>query len=352
MTVPAIRGRNALLFLLAALAVSWPAVASAQRVERQGAADVALDRRLGRMLASGNYRLISSNTFVGAHDTIPQDVLVLDASLVLEGTVLGDVVAVGGGIWLRPGARVTGDVVNVGGELYRERAHVGGHIIDLPDAPYHVVRTDGVLRIVARSQASRIKLDSEAWGIHMPAYDRVAGLTAAWGASLALPQLGPIQPTIHGWVGYQTQRAEPVGGADMGIRIWAYELRGGLERLTFTNDGWNRRTGYNSVTYLWNGSDYRNYYAADRRYVSLSRELGDVEKRFHAMVSVGVQLEDASSVAADNPWHVVGPIPRPNPAIDEGRIASGMAGLDAAWISTFTRLNLGGQVEAARTVQG
>jgi hypothetical protein len=344
---------RSVLALLAGLALAWPAAAAAQRVERQGAADVALDRRLARLLASGRYTLLAADTFVGAQDTIPGSVLVLDATLILEGTVRGDAVVVDGGIFVRPGARVTGDVVNIGGGLYRSmNARIGGHIIDLPNAPYHVARTDGVLRIVARAQPSRIKLDSPVAGIHAPIYDRVAGLTAAWGAALTLPQLGPIQPEIHGWIGYQTQRGEPVGGADLGLRAGAYELRGSLARSTYTNDDWDRRNGYNSATYLWNGSDYRNYYAADRAYVTLSRELGDVEKRFYAKLHVGAQLEDATSLTAGDPWHVVGPTPRPNPAIDDGRIASGIAGLDANWIGSLTWLNLGGQVELGRKVRG
>lgn len=346
---------RAMLLLLGVLAVAWPAAAAAQRVERQGSADIALDRRLSRMLASGQYLLVATDTlFVGPQDTIPQDVLVLQGGVfILEGTVRGDLVTVGGNVFVRPGAHVTGDVVNIAGGLYRSMdARIGGHIIDLPDAPYHVVRTDSVFRIVARGQPSRLKLDSPALGLHVPIYDRVAGLTAAWGASFIMPQLGPLQTQIHGWIGYQTQRGEPVGGGDLALRVGAVELRGGLERSTYTNDGWDRRNGYNSATYLWDGSDYRNYYAADRRYATVSRELGDVEKRFHATLHVGVQLEDATSLAAGDPWHVVGSTPRPNPPVDEGRIASGIAGLDADWIGNLTWLNLGGQVESAREVQG
>ncbi|HKJ92070.1 MAG TPA: hypothetical protein VJ957_02825 [Longimicrobiales bacterium] len=341
------------LVVLGALAAAAPVHAAAQQVQRQGAADVALDRRLARMLASGHYTLIATDTFVGVGDTIPQDALVLDATLVLEGTVRGDLVVVDGGVFLRPGARVAGDMVNIGGGLYRSMdARIGGHIIDLPDAPYHVTRADGELRIVAREQPARVKLDSPVLGFHVPTYDRVDALTLGWGAGFALPQIGAIQPQIRGWVGYRTQRGKPAGGAELRLRAGAYELRGGIERATSTNDGWNRRNGYNSTTYLWNGNDYRDYYGADRRFVLLSRDLGDVEKRFHATLHVGAQLEDAVSLAGGDPWHVVGPAARPNPPIDDGRIASGLAGIEASWISHVASLTLSGTVEAARKVNG
>lgn len=341
------------LGLLLALVLGWPAVAAAQRVRLEGTADVAVDRRLSRLLASGQYLLVTSKTVVPPHDTIPESVLVLDATLILEGTVEGDVVVVQGGVFVRPGARVSGDLVNVGGgAYYNPRARIGGRIVSLPEAPYHVVRTDSVLRIVARARPSRVSLDSRVFGLHAPTYDRVDGLTAAWGASLALPLVGPLQPQLHGWIGYRTQRGEPAGGADLQLRAGPYELRGGVERATYTNDAWIRQNELNSLTYLWNGNDYRNYYAADRVFATFTREIGDVEKRFHAELRFGAQLEDATSEGGDDPWHVVGSTPRLNPPVDDGRIASALGSLEGSWTGSRMKLGLGGQVEMARLQEG
>lgn len=346
-------GMRHVLGLLVVLVLACPALAAAQRVQLEGAADVAVDRRLSRLLASGQYLLVTSDTVVPSDDTIPESVLVLDATLILEGTVEGDLVVVGGGVFVRPHGRVSGDLVNVGGGAYHHpQARIGGHIVSLPDAPYHVVRTDGVLRIVARAHRSLLSLDGKALGLHVPTYDRVDGLTAAWGASLALPLLGPLQPRLHGWIGYRTQRGEPAGGADLGLRAGPYELRGGVERASYTNDGWIRLGGLNSLGYLWNGNDYRNYYAADRVFATLTRELGDVEKRFHAALRIGAQLEDATSVQGDDPWHVVGSTPRPNPPVDDGRIASALASLEGDWTGSRMKLGVGGQLEFARLREG
>jgi hypothetical protein len=58
-----------------------------------------------------------------------QDVVAIGGSIMVDGTVKGDVVAIGGGILLSDNASVSGDVVTVGGRLSRHpNAEVRGEV--------------------------------------------------------------------------------------------------------------------------------------------------------------------------------------------------------------------------------
>lgn len=318
---------------------------------RVGRSDVALDRRLARLLASEETLILTSDTLVEAGDTVPTSVLVLDATLVLEGVVAGDLVAVDGGLWVRASSRVEGDLVNIGGGLYRYgAARVGGRIFDLPDAPYHVNRAPLRVEIVAREAPVRFKLDG-AFGLRMLRYDRVDGVSLDWGAGYILPLLGAVQPEIHGWVGWRTQRGEMGGGADLELRVGATVLEGGWERTTRSPDTWVRGTNLNSLDYLWDGDDFRNHYQADRVFAELRHELGDERKRFHARFGLGVQIEDALSLPAGAPWTIFGDTVRSNPAIDDGRITSGLASVTTTWSGLLSVLQTGALLEAGRTTE-
>lgn len=342
------RWHGALLVALLA-----PAGLAGQQVVQVGGSDVALDRRVGRLLDSDRTLFIVHDTLVQRGDTIRSDVLVLDASFVLEGTVTGDLVGVDAGLWIRAGSRVDGDLVNIAGSvngLYAQ-PDVGGGIFDFPDMPYHVNRRADRIEIVARERPVRFQLD-RGFGWRTLRYDRVDGVSLDIGASYTPPLLGPIQPRLHGWVGWRTQRGALAGGGDLSFRVGATTLSGALERLTRTPDAWVRTTNLNSLEYLWDGNDYRNYYQADRATAWLRHEMGDERKRFHAVVGVGAQVEDAVSLAAGEPWHLLGDAVRPNPTVDDGRITSAIASLSTTWTGATILFETGATTESGRTVQG
>ncbi len=338
--------RGLAAFVLAVLAAT---AASAQEVRRVGSADIALDRRFSRLLAAG-VPVLEDDTLVVAGDTLWGDVLVLDATLILEGVVTGDVVGVDAGLWVRAGAEVWGDVVNAGGGLYRSyRARIRGRIFDLPDAPYYVERQLGRLDIVARDAPAPLRLDG-ALGVHDIRYDRVDGVSLAWGASYALPLLGPIQPRIHGWAGVRTERGAFGWGGDLAVRIGTVRLTGGVERTTRTPDAWLRAPTVNSLSYLWDGDDYYNRYDADRIHAGLRHSFGDERRRFHAELGAEAQIEEARSLSAGSPWTVIRDPVRPNPPIDEGRLVSLTGILDLEWSGLTTVIRSRTRVESGRTV--
>lgn len=326
------------LILLAAslatilFALASPTGAGAQQlpVELVGASDVGLDRRLEKLFKARPV-VITADTRVMAGDTIDDSVLLLDATLILEGVITGDLVVVDAGAFVRPGAVVRGDLVNMGGGLYRsELARIGGTIIDLPTASYRVVREPDRILIVASDTPSPLKLDGF-MGLRPPTYDRVNGLTAIWGARYRLPRLGDITPTIRGRAGWQTERGDPTYGLSGDIRYRATAVEGGYESGWATNERWIRGDLKNSLNYAWNGRDVRDYYQRERAWAGVRRDFGDVEKSFSGVLGVRGQVEEAESLRGGDPWHLLSGDVRPNPAIDDGRTTSLVASFDMEW---------------------
>lgn len=347
------RLRGAVVVVTAALgATAGPgaiAGAGAQQlpVVTEGTSDVAVDLRLSRLLAADPV-IILHDTLVARTDTVHGSVLVLDATLVLEGVVTGDLVLVDAGAFVRPGAVVRGDLVNVAGGLYRsEISRVGGAILDLPTASYRVVREPDRIVIEATDTPSRLQLDG-VLGVHVPTYDRVNGLTAVWGARYRLPRFGDATPSIHGEAGWQTERGEPTYGLSGRVRWLAMAVEGGHEKGWATTDAWIKGDLRNSLTYLWDGDDHRDYHQAERSWAAVRREFGDTEKRFYGVLGLRGQVEDAASLRGGDPWHLLSGDVRDNPPIDDGRTTSLLARFDMEWHGQQTDFEGSVEYEAAR----
>lgn len=323
---------------------------SAQEVVLQGAADVELDHRLARLLGTAPL-VVSRDTTFERGDTIRRSVLVVDARLVHEGVIEGDLVMVEARGFVRPDGEVTGDLVNIAGGLYRsEIATIGGRIINLPVAPYRVIREPD--RIIIRAMGpSRLELDGLR-GLHPPTYDRVNGLTLVVGAGYRLPPLGRIQPRAHAQVGWQTQRGDPTYAADFSLRRGANALAVGHERAWDTNERWIRGDLMNSLLYLWNGQDLRDYHEVERTWLQLSRDFVEREGRLRATAAVRGQSEEARSLTAGAPWFIIGSETRPNPLIDDGRTTSLVGSVDLEWEGSHTRFDGRVEYEAARAWRG
>ncbi len=338
--------RRARTWVLATAALTMASAGAAQTVELVGSSDVALDRRLTRLL-DGDPLIIIEDRRIHLGDTIRQSVLVLDATLIHEGTITGDLVLVDAGVFVRHQAVVGGDLVNIGGGLYRsERARIGGTIIDLPEASYRVVREEDRVVIEATRTPSRWEPDGFA-GLRPPTYDRVSGLTATAGGAFRLPRLGGVTPRLQGHVGWRTSL-----GAVYGAEL---ELQGGATTASFgyalgsdTRDDWAVGDVRNSLNYLWDGDDYRNYFEAERAWVAATREFGDVAKRLHSRLRLAAQIEDAASLSGSDPWHIFGDTARASPGVDDGRITSILGRLELQWHGFTTDLEAGAEYEAGR----
>jgi hypothetical protein len=320
--------------------------ALAQRVEVRGRGDAATDAFLRSYVEAGRYTLIARDTTIGRADTVRGDALVLRATLRLDGVITGDLVIVDANVFLRPAAQVLGSVRNIGGGYYpSELASVGGSVESEPNAPYLVrQRDDGTVEILGTTRPSGIVLPG-IFGLAPPSYDRVDGLTLSASAGLLLPRMGAAEPMVVGRADYRSQRGALTGGAQLVVPGQRTTLSAGAERTTLTNERWIRGDLDNSLSYLFQAKDYRDYYEADRAWVELSRTVGPDDRSITPFVRA--QVEDARTLPARSPWTVFGTPRADNIVVDDGRTTSAIGGMRLDWTLPRHVVRLQGAVEAA-----
>ncbi len=175
------------------------------------------------------------------------------------------------------------------------------------------------------------------FGLRVPTYDRISGLTVPWGPRLTF---GEDVIEAEGIVSYRSNlgKLDPSGRVRFAptVNTWALAEGG---RGTFSNDKWIRGDLLNSAASFGVGSDSRNYYRADQVRLSVGRRV-DI-KNGSLGPSVGGQFENAWSTGsrtppAKSPWSVFGKnsdekMKRPNPAVARGRISSAFISSSLDW---------------------
>jgi hypothetical protein len=277
------------------------------------------------------------------------------ANAAISSVVHGDVIVFGGDLFLEPGAKVDGRVVAIGGGVYISAlasAH-GGQLSERgARVAWHGVDTVAVSYWPAPVDRPALISLPVLYGLRIPSYDRVNGLSVRWGPQLNIDSSRLVFDPV---VTYRSNlgKFDPKGTA-----VWTpvdrLTITGSGERGTFTNDEWNRPTIFNSVASLVTGSDTRNYFRADRLQLSIAREWGDPAAGISLQPSLGVRDEFDWTTGPNDPKHVPwsfldrdvpDKLRRFNPPIDDGRLASALAGLNAGLHSEVVSFTGSAQVE-------
>lgn len=346
--------RRILGWLVVAAAVTTPV--SAQDVTLRGRGDLDNDRYLSALIRDGGYTFIGRDTTLAAGDTLRGDVLVAAATLRVNGVIAGDLVIVDANVFLRPSARVLGNVRNIGGGFYpSDLAAVQGRVDSEPSAAYIAERNalgDVVITGITRRSALTLP---QLFGLQVPTYDRVDGVTLGMAAELAFPRIGSLEPLARGRVDYHSQRGAWGGMAEAALARNRTELAGGVERVTATNERWIRGDLSNSISALVTGRDRRDYWQAERAYVEARRLLE--ERTFGengtrtTRAWVRGQVEEASSLAAGDPWSLLGDLDdRPNMPVDDGRITSLTGGAATEWLTPRFAIEADAELELASSL--
>jgi hypothetical protein len=272
---------------------------------------------------------------------VPRTLLILGGDASVGATVRGDLIVVGGDLFLLPGANVDGRTIAIGGGVYGSTlAVVRGGTESLRDHTFDVAGSADAIRLAYRyigGQEPGVELPLME-GLRIPAYDRVNGVSAAWGPVLRPTIRWVIDPTVT----YRSHLGELDLAVNAIFRLGErYTLTVDGRRGTFTNEGWIYSDFINSFNTLWNGRDVRNYYRADRSELEV--------RRFDEYVRSGLELERFVSLTTERAWSVgptdtlggapwslieqsdPGKMLRANPAIEDGWISSAVIGAVARY---------------------
>lgn len=282
-------------------------------------------------------------------------VIVIGGSATVASVVSGDVIVVGGDLFLHPGAQIAGRAVAIGGGIMNSTlATVHGARLEFRDNTFAATRLGGeVVLDYVDLGTTRYPIFSlpSLYGFRLPTYERVSGLSLPFGPLVSLDtgryeidpvltyrsDLGVVDPSLEA-------RASPGRRTDVVFRA---------ARSTLTNDAWIRSDLINSLAVLAFGRDTRNYYRADRIDVRVTRRWETATVEFDPFVAA--LTEQAWSVgpepfAVSAPWSFVGRrseegMLRPNPAIRPGRISAAVVGGRLHWEQQEVVVGLSAQVE-------
>jgi hypothetical protein len=263
------------------------------------------------------------------------------ANASITGTVHGDVIVFGGDLFLEPGAKVDGRAIAIGGGVYISAlaSALGGM---LPErgarVEWHGTDTVAVTYWPPPSDKPPMVSLPVLFGLRIPSYDRVNGLSVPWGPRLSIDSGRLVFDPV---VTYRSN----LGKFDpKGTVVWTpaprLEIVGSAERGTFSNDEWSRPTLFNSLATLLVGSDTRNYFRADRLELTVARFWGDQQAGVALRPFLGVRDEFDWSTGPNDPPHIVWSVidrERPdkvrrfNPQIDVGRLSSALGGLSGGY---------------------
>ncbi len=260
------RWRRLLLLLLGTAAwLLLGGAATAQEVEfRAGSGGLGrADAAVREILARADYVVITADRVLGRGEVIAGDVIVLGATLRIEGTIRGDLVGVQSDIFARPGGAVGGTVVVLGGGFY------GSTLAELERRPVSAVgyaytfeaRRRGGYTIVA--PGGRVSLrPAGLYGLLFPGYDRVNALTVPLGLDFDRGSLA-VLPDAELRLRIRTAREMFDGTLTLRWRSGRHEISVAGGRSVRTNDDWINGDVENSVYSFVAAVDTRNYYDAD-----------------------------------------------------------------------------------------
>lgn len=291
--------------------------------------------------------------------TYATTVIVLGPARVAS-TVHGDVIVVGGDLFLRPGVRIDGRAVAIGGGVYwTSLGTVGRGRFPFPEFTYaSTTLPNGSIALdylALEKRDTRLVVLPGIYGLRIPSYDRTDGLSIPFGPTF---RFDTARIEVDPLVVYRSQ----LGTIDPRLDVRAtfgrrLTLEGSAGRVTMTNEKWIYGDFSNSIGTLIAGADARNYYRANR---AEARAAYRWEGRTTQLtVLAGGLGERASSIRPDTgarggPWSLFGRhdelrILRPNPRIHPGTIASAVGGAQIEFEDQMVTARLTAETEVPFT---
>jgi hypothetical protein len=285
--------------------------------------------------------------------TVTTSLVVLGRPTYVASRVQGDVVVVGGDLFLRPGVEITGRAIAIGGTVATTTlGRVVGGTESLRDESFAIERNGDRYALDYRDQragpdAPPMFQPAGIYGFVLPKYDRVDGLSLPVAALVTLGQGAlEVQPSV-------TYRSR-LGVVDPGLAVRVLPARpvyleARAARDTRTNDAWIYSDLVNSAVAFLIGRDARNYFRSD---VGEARLAGRIEREtFTLEPYLGGRLERVwpitavGNVFAFRGRHSEEKMARPNPLVEPGHIGSAIVGSDVTYAAGPVTGRLSAQLE-------
>lgn len=339
-------------WLVLALLLLCAEFASAQRLLVDGSSRHPAAMAIRDIVERQNYLLIHRDTTLDGDFFLPADLLIVDATVRLEGVVTGSVGVIGGTLFIRPGARIEGVSAAASGIIGTSRLATMGDTLFLPLAHRsELVQVGDEYRLrITRPRRPPLVRPLGLFGIVMPGYDRVNGASVRVGLGGTIGR-GQTHSQFRLLGSYHSARGAVSGVGELHLALdddASIIFRGGRE--VRTHDRWIRDDLSNSLSSLFVRSDVRDYYQSDFASVFLQQNpplLTDAGQGYFAL-RTGLVVSSDRSLEARDPWSVFGDDSwRDNPDVFEGTLTSAVAGFTAGWRGRRSDLTVDTDVEYA-----
>lgn len=258
---PAIAGLVAVLSLAAAAG----AAAQVPAVEVDSRIPFATRQIVTRALAAPGASAATGSTVVAEGESRSGSIVQLGGTILLEGRVEGDVLAVDAEVTLKPSAEIGGRLTVLAGRFYgTTMAETGKETVWLPDERIVVEAGPDIVHVRYVPPARPFPIGLRGiFGLVPHEYNGVDGL--AFGVEAGLRDLEGQPPTaLKGGPLLRTERMEDVGWRIEGFREFprlnGLRLGGGAYSITDTGQRWHRPDFENSIAALFFANDDRAYH--------------------------------------------------------------------------------------------
>ena len=314
-------------------------------------------RYLAATLGKPDTRVIVSDTVrVPRDSSYPGALVVIGKRAEVRGQVGGDVVVVGGDLFVKPGARIAGQGIAIGGGAYGTLlGTVRDGLASYRDFTFDAEQGPGGIELRYRDQyvgARRSIVELPAlYGLRLPTYDRTNGVSLPVGPAVSL---GRAEVDLVATYRSQLGRVDPSARVKLDVTRKAW-LEGFVGRATRTNDAWISGDFSNSIHSLLAGHDERNWYRATGAWATLNRKFET--STMTATYGLGASAERSRATrpgpgATSGPWSfnerrdTADGMFRPNPQVGVGGdIVSAVGNARYQWMAGVIKAHLDVDVE-------
>jgi hypothetical protein len=319
----------------------------------------------GRILAevlAKPLRLVEPDTgrFILRRDEhVTTSLVVLGRTAAIDGEVDGDLVVVGGDLFVHPGARIGGRAVAIGGAVYPSTLAVPlNEPRSFRDNTFVITRTATGYELTYEplyADATPPLTLPGLYGLRVPSYDRVNGVSVPIGPAFSF---AGDRGAANLLATYRSDLGKIDPSADVTLQFTRrLRMQGSVGRGTFSNDRWIWSDYVNSLSTLVLGTDTRNYYRADRGEATLHHLWETASMILEPFV--GVRGERSWAVGPwlgeeGSPWSILGRtdtvdgMRRLNPPVTDLDIVSALIGSELRWESGGVRAT--GRLQGERSL--